>query len=146
MPCTTPESPAGRPPRSGSVLPALVLAVGALAAPIASAGPDTPLTYDDARHLLARTGFGPTDAEVRAFTGLTREYAVDRLLAGTRTARRDPAAPELDPLPPLEYPGPNATLEQRQAFNRGAGARRRAAARLVGARDAHARPRRSPSA
>ena len=26
-----------------------------------------PMGYDDARHLLARTGFGPTDAEVREF-------------------------------------------------------------------------------
>ena len=38
------------------------------------------LGYDDARHLLARTGFGPTDAEVRAFAGMTRTAAVDKLL------------------------------------------------------------------
>ena len=30
------------------------------------------LGYDDARHLLARTGFGPTDAEVRAYAGADR--------------------------------------------------------------------------
>ena len=41
--------------------------------------------YADARHLLNRTGFGATDAEVREFAALTREQAVDRLLASART-------------------------------------------------------------
>jgi uncharacterized protein (DUF1800 family) len=43
-----------------------------------------PLGYDGARHLLNRTGFGATDAEVRQFAPLERRQAVDRLLAGTR--------------------------------------------------------------
>ncbi len=49
-----------------------------------------PMGYADARHLLARTGFGPTDAEIRAFAGLTREQAVTRLL---RDARAEAATP-----------------------------------------------------
>jgi uncharacterized protein (DUF1800 family) len=44
------------------------------------------LGYDDARHLLNRTGFGATDAEVEAFAKLTRAQAVDRLLEGARTS------------------------------------------------------------
>jgi uncharacterized protein (DUF1800 family) len=36
---------------------------------------------DEARHLLARTGFGAAPHEIRALLPLTREQAVDRLLA-----------------------------------------------------------------
>jgi uncharacterized protein (DUF1800 family) len=53
----------------------LFCAVGALAAPIGE---------DGARHLLNRTGFGATDAEVREFAPLEPGEAVERLLAGTR--------------------------------------------------------------
>ena len=44
-----------------------------------------PIGYEGARHLLNRTGFGATDAEVRAFAPLERVEAVDRLLAAART-------------------------------------------------------------
>ena len=40
--------------------------------------------YDGARHLLARTGFGATDAEIREFASLDRPAAVRRILAATR--------------------------------------------------------------
>ena len=43
-----------------------------------------PIGYEGARHLLNRTGFGATDAEIRDFAPLEREAAVDRLLAGSR--------------------------------------------------------------
>jgi len=39
------------------------------------------LGAEDARHLLARTGFGPTQPEIKAFSGLTREQAVTRMLS-----------------------------------------------------------------
>ncbi|HEX4764154.1 MAG TPA: DUF1800 domain-containing protein [Usitatibacter sp.] len=42
------------------------------------------LGYDNARHLLNRTGFGASDAEVRAFSTLDRREAVERLLSGAR--------------------------------------------------------------
>jgi len=67
-------------------LPVLAAAACLLAAFAASASVPAPLGYDDARHLLARTGFGPTDAEVRAYAPLTRAEAVDRLLRETRVA------------------------------------------------------------
>src|ERR1700687_4625589 len=40
--------------------------------------------YDGARHLLNRTGFGATDAEIREYAPLDRVQAVNRLLAGAR--------------------------------------------------------------
>ncbi len=42
------------------------------------------LGAEDARHLLARTGFGPTQAEIRTYAGLTREQAVARMLGEVR--------------------------------------------------------------
>ncbi|MBL0140810.1 MAG: DUF1800 domain-containing protein [Betaproteobacteria bacterium] len=44
-----------------------------------------PLGEADARHLLARTGFGATPAEVADFARLDRRVAVERILAGART-------------------------------------------------------------
>ena len=62
----------------------LCLAFAALAARAQALG------YADARHLLNRTGFGATDAEVRELAALTREQAVDRLLD---VARRESVTP-----------------------------------------------------
>ncbi|MEI7968709.1 MAG: DUF1800 domain-containing protein [Betaproteobacteria bacterium] len=53
------------------------------------------LTADDARHLLVRTGFGASPAEVRALTGERRDLAVDRLLADVRKVAGAPLPPEL---------------------------------------------------
>ncbi len=43
-----------------------------------------PIGYDGARHLLSRTGFGATEAEIAEFAPLERGPAVDRILAGAR--------------------------------------------------------------
>jgi len=68
------------------------------------AGASTPLSYDDARHLLDRTGFGATDAEIRRFTGLSREDAARRILATTHTVAETPP-PAWTTVPgPLRYP------------------------------------------
>src|SRR6185369_5836996 len=76
------------------------------------------LGYDDARHLLARTGFGPTDAEVRAYVGLTRDAAVDRLLRETQTvATSIPPASATD-TSPLRPPRGDATEAARKALVR----------------------------
>ncbi len=45
----------------------------------------------DAQHLLLRTGFAPTEAEVQAFARLSRAQAVDRLLAETQAEARTEA-------------------------------------------------------
>lgn len=46
--------------------------------------------YDDARHLLLRSGFAPNDAEVQAVARLSRAQAVERLLADAGGAARTP--------------------------------------------------------
>jgi uncharacterized protein (DUF1800 family) len=46
------------------------------------------LERDEARHLLLRTGYSPTPAEIDALVPLSREQAVDQLLASTRTVAR----------------------------------------------------------
>ncbi|WP_322043524.1 DUF1800 domain-containing protein [Paraburkholderia sp. J67] len=43
------------------------------------------LDADDATHLLIRTGFAPTPADVAPYVGLTRAAAVEQLLGMTRT-------------------------------------------------------------
>ncbi|HEY4371902.1 MAG TPA: DUF1800 domain-containing protein [Burkholderiales bacterium] len=40
--------------------------------------------------MLTRTGFAPSEAEVRQYTGLSREQAVERLLRGMRTEAQTP--------------------------------------------------------
>lgn len=52
--------------------------------------------YDDARHLLLRTGFAPTEAEVQVYARLTRGQAVDRLLTEPRPSARTPAPDWVD--------------------------------------------------
>ncbi len=49
--------------------------------------------YDDARLLLSRTGFSPTQAEIRRYAALSRGQAVDKLLASVQTVATT-AAPE----------------------------------------------------
>ncbi|NEX22601.1 DUF1800 domain-containing protein [Thiorhodococcus mannitoliphagus] len=55
---------------------------------------------DDARHLLARTGFGPTWAEVQRFAALSRGAAIDRLLAETRVQASTPPPDWVASYPP----------------------------------------------
>jgi uncharacterized protein (DUF1800 family) len=59
-------------------LAAAVIALVSAAAQAAGIG------YDGARHLLNRTGFGATDAEIREYAPLERAAAVERLLNGAR--------------------------------------------------------------
>src|SRR5262245_34789693 len=79
--------------RSGGFAFLLVL-LGLLASPAAfPAGVGAPLGFDDARHLLNRTGYSAAPDEIDAFARLTREQAADRLVAGTgRPAATPPPA------------------------------------------------------
>jgi uncharacterized protein (DUF1800 family) len=77
-----------------------------------------PLGIDDARHLLSRTSFAATPAATESYARLTREQALDRLLATTRQQATTP--------PPAWTSAPFESLrrfrtasgEERQALQR----------------------------
>jgi uncharacterized protein (DUF1800 family) len=87
----------------------------ALAATCAAAAP-APMGYDDARHLLARTGFGPTDAEVRQFAALTREQGVTLILRDVRTEAVTPPPAFVSDTTPVRYQPQSLTPDERKAF------------------------------
>lgn len=92
----------------------LLLALGAAFHATAA---DQPLGFDDARHLLNRTGFAASEADIRAFAVLTRAQAADRLLKGVReTATQSPPA-WVDDKPPATRPR-DMTQEERMAYQR----------------------------
>jgi uncharacterized protein (DUF1800 family) len=74
--------------------------------------------YEGARHLLNRTGFGATDAEVAEFAALDRAVAVERLIASAR--REASVAPPAFVDAPFEpyYRLRNMTAEERMAAQR----------------------------
>ena len=75
------------------------------------------LGYDDARHLLCRTGFGPTQAEIERYASMTREQAVRKLLAEARTNAVTPSpAWTSDSAALSSRPGPNASEMERKLF------------------------------
>ena len=61
------------------------------------------LDADDARFFLTRVGFAPDNAELAQYVGLTREQAVDKVLASARTEAVTPL-PDwvLEPIPSRE--------------------------------------------
>ncbi|HMC48863.1 MAG TPA: DUF1800 domain-containing protein, partial [Caballeronia sp.] len=62
-----------------------------------------PLDATDARFLLTRTGFEANASEVAPYIGMSREQAVDALLAGARTEASIPApAWATEPIPSVE--------------------------------------------
>jgi hypothetical protein len=63
---------------------------------IALAAHAMPMGAEDARHLLLRTSFAASPADVRALAGLTRAEAVDRLLAQAVTEPLTRPGAELD--------------------------------------------------
>ncbi|MEO9161617.1 MAG: DUF1800 domain-containing protein [Casimicrobiaceae bacterium] len=103
-----------------SVLPfanALAFLIVALVSSATQASAGATIDFDDARHLLTRTGFAPTFAEVRGVEGRTRAAAIDALLAAARSA------PTLSPppwtatsAPPEERPRPGMTVDERKVL------------------------------
>ena len=57
------------------------------------------IDFDEARHLLSRTSFGATPAEIRALEAQDYAAAVDRLLASVRREALTPAPGWLDESP-----------------------------------------------
>jgi uncharacterized protein (DUF1800 family) len=89
-------------------------AAAATAATVTSAA----LGYDDARHLLNRTGFGATQAEIERYAPLSREQAAHKLLAETRTTAVTTPPAWTASTEPLRYPraGEKATEAERKMF------------------------------
>lgn len=87
------------------------------------------MTFQDARHLLARTGVGGTPTEIRQLAKMDREAAVDYLLSGTtHEAKTSPPSDVLTALPPAEDIK-GMTFEQKKAFKQ---ERREASVELKG--------------
>jgi uncharacterized protein (DUF1800 family) len=75
------------------------------------------LGYDDARHLLNRTGFGATQAEIERYAPMTREQAVRKLLSETRTrAITPPPSWATDSEASIRRPGADASEMERKLF------------------------------
>jgi uncharacterized protein (DUF1800 family) len=83
--------------------------------PATDAASGLPLTREDARHLLSRTGFGVTRTGVAALEGQPRRVAVERLLHDVRREAVTPPPPGIDRYePPHEAKG--ADREDRRAL------------------------------
>ncbi len=87
---------------AGMTIAATALAAAAASSAPASAAPTSAtLPGDDIRHLLSRTGFGPTPSELGAFSGLSYNQAVDRIL-GTMRAKAAQPLPEFVSESPMQ--------------------------------------------
>lgn len=93
----------------------LAVTLAALALCVQAAPRATGMGPEDARHLLTRTGFGAAPDAIAAFAGLTRQQAVERLLAPVATAPRT-RIPVLDYLPPKRFR--SGTDEEKRAMQR----------------------------
>ena len=74
------------------------------------------LELDAARHLLARTSFGVTPAEMTALQSLTYETAVDRLLNSARQQPHTASPTWVDEPPPTRLERRTMSDEERKAF------------------------------
>ncbi|MFC3108882.1 DUF1800 family protein [Undibacterium arcticum] len=75
---------------SRSIYPTFLL-VAAVLSSVAATAVAQPIGMQDARFLLARTGFTPQTSEVDQYAQLTRQQAVDQLLVQTTRAASTPA-------------------------------------------------------
>jgi uncharacterized protein (DUF1800 family) len=84
----------------------------------AATAPGGPLGYDDARHLLNRTGLGATQAEIERFARMSRDDAARKLLADARTAAVTPPPAWVGTADALRYPraGEQASDVEKKMF------------------------------
>jgi len=95
---------------------AICLTLAALVlAPLARAADSGAIGADAARHLLNRTGFAATDADIRTFAALSREDAADKLLRAvvSEAQQKPPAWVDEPPIPPAKLQA--MTQEERMA-------------------------------
>ncbi len=111
--------------KSGIVVRRLTVAlVAAILGGAACLAQAAALGFDDARHLLSRTAFAASPADIDSFAKLTREQAADRLLAAGKRSLAPSSAPGLVPPAWVDEPvtaPPQLramSTEERQAWNR----------------------------
>jgi len=97
------------------------LAFALLGAPLCSpavASNADALGYDEARHLLNRTGFGATQGEIERYASMTRTQAVETLLNNARVAASTAPPTWTIDQSALRYPrkGTDASVEERKLF------------------------------
>ncbi len=98
---------------------ALCAAVAATCLSLAAvAKPSDTLEADDARHLLNRTGFAASQHEIKSFTGLTRQQAVEKIIGSTQEVATLPPPKWVHApiMPAIKYR--DMTQEERQADQR----------------------------
>lgn len=76
-----------------------------------------PLTCDEARHFLSRTGFGGTPDEIRRFMTLDRRAAVAQVLAIPTNKARTPPPTWIHRLPPLPHVRKQWSQRDRHLFH-----------------------------
>ncbi len=74
------------------------------------------LTFEDARHLLSRTGFGGSPDDIRSLTQLDRVAAVSRVLDGTHRRAVTPPPRWINKLPPSPERRKHLSQGEKQAF------------------------------
>ena len=84
-----------------------------LVTPLATA---LPMGEADARHLLARTGFGPTSTEVRTYAFLSRSEAIERLLNEVKKEPVTSPPAWLYDAALFKRPAQMTTADERKAF------------------------------
>lgn len=75
-----------------------------------------PLTFEDARHLLSRSGFGGSPDDIRRLTQLDRAAAVSRVLDGTHRQALTPPPRWINRLPPAPEQRKHFSQDEKQAF------------------------------
>src|SRR5260370_27158828 len=87
-------------------------------AAVAGVAPGAALGYDDARHLLNRTGFGATQVEIERFAAMTRDQAARKLLSDARTTPVTPPPAWTGETGSLRYPraGEKASEMEKKMF------------------------------
>lgn len=77
-----------------------------------------PLSTEDARHLISRTGIGVTVAELLALKGLTRGEAVDQILTGFRQSPHQPMPAWTNDTAPVYWTRQDLSAQDKRRFDR----------------------------
>ncbi len=101
--------------RQSAVLAVFLTMTGLVGNALAAPGA---LSAEQARHLLGRTGFSPTETEVQALVGLSAQAAVDRIVDAALVAKPVQSPPDFVSQPPLVFERSLKTPQERNAFRR----------------------------